>query len=427
MRNFIVIICFLCVILVVSGQQRTTKMEFHNYKIVNNKIVIKLIMNGVEGDFVLDLVAKNSITPQFLSKIGDVVLSETTVFDFSEYRNVQSSKKAELGAVAFGDIVYSNAAKVLVLEGESAKNLETLGVDGVINGSLFKNSVLTIDKKNKRIIISDPYRPPFIRLNERIDLQFTSSSDVPHFSIFIGDREKKVIFDTWQEEVLILDNIDNVAKARKESDISLEVGTDNYGKNMKVSSVFTFPTMSLVNINIENVKAPILESTKKSLVGLGILDYGLISIDFGKGKIYFQDYESTEIKESNKGQLTQLIPGKLNDITKDDFIEYIYDYKSISDFKLKGDKPVIIDFWAPWCGPCMRMMPTMEKLAAEYKDQIIFYKVNADLEKELAARFKVVALPTMFFINPGEGPSIHIGDQSAKIKDLIDKLKINKK
>ena len=51
----------------------------------------------------------------------------------------------------------------------------------------------------------------------------------------------------------------------------------------------------------------------------------------------------------------------------------------------KGDKPVVIDFWATWCGPCMRLIPEMEKMAEKYKDQVIFLKVNADKEKELCS------------------------------------------
>ena len=425
MKKILVMFFSLVIVLMATAQKRSTKMEFHNYKVVNNKIVIQLIVNGVEGNFLLDLIGRNAIMPDFLSKIGEVELSAVSVFDLPDYRDVESSKKILLNNISFGDIVFSNGAHALVLEGESANNLKSLGVDGVINGGIFKNSVLTIDKKNKRIITSEPYRPPFIRLTERIEI--VSTNLTPEFSVSIGGKEINVLFDTWQDDLLLLNNPNVFPKSYQKGNVSLQIGSNNYGKNITVSNEVTIPSISLVNVKIENVKAPIIESSKNSFVGLGLLDYGLMSIDFGKGKIYFQDYESTVIKESEKVKLTQIVPGKLNDITKDDFIEYIYDYKSGSDFKLKGHKPVIIDFWAPWCAPCMRMMPTMERLAVEYKDQIIFYKVNADLEKELCAKFNVVALPTMFFINPGEAPSIEIGDQSEKIMDLIKDLKINTK
>lgn len=426
MKKISVIILSLVVTLLASAQQRATKMEFHNYKSVDNKIVIPLIINGVEGNFILDLVGKNSILPEFLARIGQVESTPVKIFDFSDYRNVEAKQKVLLNSIAFGNIVFGNGVNALVLDGASAQNLKALGVDGVINGSIFKNSVLTIDKRGKCIITSEPYKPTFMRLNDRIELELLASGTVPQFSIHLDGKERKVVLDTWQEDILIINNTDGITTAKVNNTPS-RIGNNNYGADIVVDKQITIPSFSLANVNIKNTKVPVYESAKNWFVGLGLLDHGLISIDFGKGKIYFQSYEGTVIKEGEKAQLTAIVPGKLNEITKDDFIEYIFDYKSSTDFKLKGDKPVIIDFWAPWCGPCMRMMPTMEKLAAQYKDQIIFYKVNADIEKELSARFNVTALPTMFFINPGEAPKIEIGDQSNTILNVIEHYLLKKK
>lgn len=426
MKNIIIMILSLIVTFSVSAQQRVTKMEFHNFRVVDDKIAIRMIINGVEGDFILDLVGKNAISPSFLSKIGDVEKSNIKAFDLSNFRNIEAKEKVTLNTVAFGNIVFGNGVNALVLEGNSAQNLKALGVDGVINGSVFKNVVLTIDKRGKRIIVSEPYRPPFMRLNNRAELNLLPSSVIPQFTVNIDGKEIKVVFDTWQDDILILNSINGISNI-KTNNISSLIGGDNYSKDLGISKQVVIPDFSLVNVNIKNVKVPLVESFKYSFAGLGLLDYGLMSIDFNKGKIYFQDYESTTIVESEKAKLTKIVHGKLNDITKDDFIEYIFDYKSGTDFKLKGDKPVVIDFWAPWCGPCMRMMPTMEKLAEKYKDQIIFYKINADLEKELSARFNVQALPTMFFINPGEAPKVEIGDQSSTILNTIEQHLLNKK
>lgn len=78
---------------------------------------------------------------------------------------------------------------------------------------------------------------------------------------------------------------------------------------------------------------------------------------------------------------TKVEDGKLNPITRQFFLEHIFDYRKGNDFVYNGDKPVVIDFWATWCGPCMRLLPEMEKLAEKYKGKVVFYKVNADKER----------------------------------------------
>ena len=119
-------------------------------------------------------------------------------------------------------------------------------------------------------------------------------------------------------------------------------------------------------------------------------------------------------------------PGKLNAITREYFLEHIFDYRKNEEFIYKGDKPVVIDFWATWCGPCMRLLPVMEKLAETYKDQVIFLKVNADKEKELCGMFNVVALPTLFFIPVGGKPIIEVGATPEKYVKIIETQLLNK-
>ena len=86
----------------------------------------------------------------------------------------------------------------------------------------------------------------------------------------------------------------------------------------------------------------------------------------------------------------------------------------------------MIDFWATWCGPCMRLIPEMEKLAEKYKDRVIFYKVNADKEKELCGMFNVVALPTLFFIPVGGEPIIEVGATPEKFEKIIEEQLLKK-
>ena len=93
--------------------------------------------------------------------------------------------------------------------------------------------------------------------------------------------------------------------------------------------------------------------------------------------------------------------------------------KTVSLSTYKGKK-VYINVWATWCGPCMRLLPEMEKLAEKYKGKVIFYKVNADKEKDLCSHFSVQALPTLFFIPVGGKPIIEVGATPEKYVQIIE-------
>ena len=73
------------------------------------------------------------------------------------------------------------------------------------------------------------------------------------------------------------------------------------------------------------------------------------------------------------------------------------------DFKdvIKQDKPVLLDFYADWCGPCQTLMPTLEKLSKKHNNNVVIAKVNVDQNRELSAHFKVRSIPSLFFIKDG--------------------------
>ena len=87
---------------------------------------------------------------------------------------------------------------------------------------------------------------------------------------------------------------------------------------------------------------------------------------------------------------------------------------------LSSDKPLMIDFWAEWCGPCRMISPAVEELAAEFEGKINVGKCNVDEEAEVTERFKIRNIPTLLFFKGGEMVDKHVG--AATKAQLAEKL-----
>lgn len=108
-------------------------------------------------------------------------------------------------------------------------------------------------------------------------------------------------------------------------------------------------------------------------------------------------------------------------LTADKFKSEIFDYTQDKAWNYKGDKPAIIDFYADWCGPCKMVAPILEELSEEYND-IIIYKVDTEVEQELAAVFRIRSIPSILFIPKDGQPMMQPGALPKKtLQEVIEK------
>ncbi|MEN9987205.1 MAG: thioredoxin [Bacteroidota bacterium] len=108
-------------------------------------------------------------------------------------------------------------------------------------------------------------------------------------------------------------------------------------------------------------------------------------------------------------------------LNKELFIQDVFDYTTEKEWKYKGDKPAIIDFYADWCGPCKMVAPILEELSNEYPNLLI-YKVNTEVEQELSAVFQIRSIPSMLFIPLDKQPMMQAGALSkSTLKEIIEK------
>ncbi len=106
-------------------------------------------------------------------------------------------------------------------------------------------------------------------------------------------------------------------------------------------------------------------------------------------------------------------------LTKQTFLEKVFNFEQNADWKYEGDVPAIIDFWAEWCGPCKMVAPVLEEISKEYAGKLKVYKVNTEKEQELAGAFGIRSIPSLLFIPVSGKPQMAAG---ALPKETFEKV-----
>lgn len=96
-------------------------------------------------------------------------------------------------------------------------------------------------------------------------------------------------------------------------------------------------------------------------------------------------------------------------LTKQTFLEKVFDYETKEKWEFQGELPAVIDFYADWCGPCKMISPIFEELATEYEGKVNIYKIDTEAEQELAAVFAIRSIPSVLFIPKDGQPQMAVG------------------
>ncbi len=114
-------------------------------------------------------------------------------------------------------------------------------------------------------------------------------------------------------------------------------------------------------------------------------------------------------------------------LSKDTFLEKVYNYEENKEWKFEGNLPCIIDFYADWCGPCKMVAPILDELSTEYDGKVNIYKVDTEKEQELAGAFGIRSIPSMLFVPLNDKPQMAVGalPKPSIVQAMNDVLDVN--
>lgn len=137
----------------------------------------------------------------------------------------------------------------------------------------------------------------------------------------------------------------------------------------------------------------------------------------GSDNLYVSDLEA----DNTSGKPVEDLSGNVITLKSSEFIERVCDINNPKGFGFKGNTPCLVDFYAGWCGPCMKLKPIVKELAMEYKGELIVYTIDVDRAPDVCEAFGIEAIPTLIFFSRTKQPSKIVGSLSkAELKTAID-------
>ncbi len=168
---------------------------------------------------------------------------------------------------------------------------------------------------------------------------------------------------------------------------------------------------------------------KKNITTIGIIVFAIVFV----GMVLLKKSETNTANQKNKYSEINIIETKLDKsnmekLTKEKFLEKVFNYEQNKEWKFEGDLPCLIDFYADWCGPCKMVHPILEELSKEYDGKIRIYQIDTEAEQELAAAFGIRSIPSLLFCPTDGQPQMAQGAlPKATLKKSIEEILLSKK
>jgi len=124
--------------------------------------------------------------------------------------------------------------------------------------------------------------------------------------------------------------------------------------------------------------------------------------------------------------LTEIGDYFMESLTKDSFLQKVFNYEQNKEWKFEGKLPCIIDFYAEWCRPCKMVEPVLQELAQEYQGKLNIYRIDTEAHQELAAAFGIQSIPSLLFVPLNDKPQMATGalPQKTLKKAIKEVLKV---
>jgi len=165
---------------------------------------------------------------------------------------------------------------------------------------------------------------------------------------------------------------------------------------------------------------------KKKIFAIGII----VSAIGLAGMVLLKKNAQSDLMENKNSSIVEKKTNKSNmeKLTKEAFLEKVFNFEQNKDWKYEGDLPCLIDFYADWCGPCKMVHPILEELSVEYDGKIKIYQIDTEAEQELAAAFGIRSIPSLLFCPADGQPQMAQGAlPKASLKKAINEILLSEK